>query len=666
MDSRFRAAHPLYKWLLGFCLLLIIFVCAIPMGNQLPDVRKEKTVSMLTRIVNVATPQPQQYFVRTAQCHIPFVDPFSEDLMKIYKPQTFVTCSNESDLVTTTYDALQLRYVLHINEQVAQQLLNSTAEEYNCFYEEISYGQQIDTYDKLKADKYFTDGYVVPKHVEGMLMECQTAEEPHIVLQRDAFMFIQYQPEEPTPTPTPKAKTLGPRKPSVIMYGIDSLSRINLRRTMPKVHKFLQGPGWYEMQGYNKVADNSFPNLFAILSGYSPDTAKSQVCDTDKSGCFEELPMIWHYFKNASYMTAYAEDESGSNTFNYLKPGFTEKPTDYYFRPFLRALEAETEVTRLPGGYMRYCMGRRLANRYIYDYCRQFMQRYVQERPIWGMFWTNHYSHDDPFMPSAMQNMVLTDLMDYEADGAFEHTIMIFFADHGTRFGKLRDLKSGFLESRLPMMFIYLPPWFRAEYPSYVRALELNRNRLSSNFDLHNTLKHIIEIGGGPELPKSFDCPTCQSLFYPLPEDRTCAQAAIDEHWCTCQPYRTISNLDWADRVAQSVIPLMNEYFVAKNLSHLCSNLSLSYVHNTQIKTGLDISWHDALPQLEVAVYRTKFKVQQNSADFEATVVFNNVTETAEVKVETISRTNSYKEDSTCIDDKIAKLYCICISDLKP
>ncbi|XP_033249256.1 uncharacterized protein LOC108164011 [Drosophila miranda] len=665
MDSRFRAAHPLYKWFFGFCILLLIFVFSNRFPNELPNEKNANTVSLLSRIVN-ATLTPQKYFVKTAQCHIPFVDPFNEEVMKIYKPQTFVVCSNESDLVTSAYDSQRQRYVLHINQQVAQQLLNFTDAEYNCFYEEISYGQHVDTYDKLKADKYFTDGYVVPKHVEGMLLECQTAEEPHKVLQRDALIFIQYQPEEPTP----KKRALVPRKPSVIMYGIDSLSRINLRRTMPKVYKFLKGTGWYEMQGYNKVADNSFPNLFAILSGYSPDTAKSQVCDTDQSGCFEEMPMIWHYFKNASYLTAYAEDESGSNTFNYLKPGFTEKPTDYYFRPFLRALEEETEVKRLPGQFMRYCMGRRLANRYIYDYCRQFMQRYVKERPIWGMFWTNHYSHDDPFMPSAMQNKVLTDLINYEIDGAFDHTIMIFFADHGTRFGKLRDLNSGFLESRLPMMFIYLPPWFREEYPSYARALEINQNRLSSNFDLHNTLMHVIEVGGGipgmPELPKSYDCPTCQSLFYPLPEDRTCGQAAIDEHWCTCEPYRTISHLGWADRIAESVIPRMNEYFVEKNLTHLCSNLSLSYVHNTNIKTGLDISWHDELPELKEAIYRTKFKVQQNSADFEATVVFNNVTETAEVNVETISRTNSYKEDSTCIEDKIAKLYCICFSDLKP
>jgi len=100
----------------------------------------------------------------------------------------------------------------------------------------------------LKEKKYFTDGYEVPQHVEGMIVECQSAEDPNVVLQKDAFVFVQYRPLSKD-----LIKPKGTRKPSVIMYGIDSLSRINLRRTMPKVFKFLQGPGWYEMQGYNKV-----------------------------------------------------------------------------------------------------------------------------------------------------------------------------------------------------------------------------------------------------------------------------------------------------------------------------------------------------------------------------------------------------------------------------
>ncbi|XP_016973823.1 uncharacterized protein LOC108040749 [Drosophila rhopaloa] len=660
MESKFRASHPLYKFL-GVCCFLLVIVFLINQANVSLELRE---LPQSTRPRILAKPRPQQYYVKTPKCQIPYVNPFNVDVMKIFDPQELVTCSNETDLIATEYNEKLKRHVLHIDDEVALQLLNFTNAEYNCFYQEIKYGHQADTYDNLTAKKYFMDGYLVPLHVEGMIVECQKAEDPKVVLQKDAFMFVQHQP-----LPEDLKKPQGPRKPSVIMYGIDSLSRINLRRTMPKVFRFLQGDGWYEMQGYNKVADNSFPNILAILSGYSESTAREQVCDTNKLGCLDEIPMIWKYFKNASYLTGYAEDESNSNHFSYLKPGFSKKPMDYYFRPMLRALESEMDVYRLPEHpYMRYCLGRRMANRYIYDYGLQFAQRFVHERPIWGMFWSNHFSHDDPFLPAAMQEKILGDLLDFHADGAFEEMIMIFFADHGTRFGQLTWLEGGFQEERLPMMFIYLPPWFREAYPSYAQALDLNQHRLSSNFDLHNTLKHIVEIGGTPDgtaLPKSFDCPTCQSLFYPLPEDRTCPQAGIEEHWCTCDPYKVIKGQSWTRPIALSVIDHMNEYFVQKNLSHLCSNLTLNYVHKTEIKTGLNVQWDEELKETETAVYRVKFKVKQNSADFQATVVYNNVTQNAEVNVEKISRTNSYKEDSTCIEDKLAKLYCICFSDLK-
>ncbi|XP_017860226.1 PREDICTED: uncharacterized protein LOC108611897 [Drosophila arizonae] len=676
MSARIAGKHFLYKWFL--CLILVIIALKFLSSRNAEDnqisrisinITNERNMNVITTpLIPYSVPHVElpKYFLHTSQCMIPYVDPFSAEVMKIYKPPKFIPCSNESDLVSAKFDTKLKRYVLNINENVARQLLNSSDMEFNCFYRVIKLGANVETYDILSPSIYFSQGYVVPLHVGGMILDCETAEKTPVKLQKDAFIFVQY--DKPKLQTSRSEQKQSPRKPSVIMYGIDTISRINLRRTMPLVHQFLKGPGWYEMKGYNKVADNSFPNLLAILSGYSPEKAKEHVCDTSVKGCLDELPMIWNYFHNASYLTAFAEDESGANTFTYMKPGFTKKPTDYYFRPFLRALEEELPSYKCPGCYMKYCYGRRLANHYIYDYGRQFMQRFVAERPIWGMFWSNHFSHDDWSMPAAMEPKVLGDLLAYRSDGSLEHTIMIFFADHGARFGSLLTLSEGYLEERLPMMFIYLPPWFRAKYPKYAEALALNQHRLSSNFDLHNTLKHIIELGGtpdGPALPRSYDCPTCQSLFYPIAENRTCAQAGISEHWCTCRPYRSLGQFGWQNRIAPRIIDRMNEYFVAKNLSHLCSNLTLKYVHYTEIRTGEQVSWKDALPQIEQAVYRTKFKVNQNSADFQATVVFNNITEAVDVNVESISRTNSYKEDSTCINDKIAKLYCICFSDLK-
>lgn len=408
----------------------------------------------------------------------------------------------------------------------------------------------------------------------------------------------------------------------------------------------------------------------AVLTGYLDESADEHVCKTDTKGCFDRMPFIWKYLKNASYLTAYAEDECGMNTFNYLKPGFVYEPTDYYYRPLLKAFDSELTNSKCTYSdcTMTHCIGRRVQSSYVYDYGKNFAMLYAAEHPIWGLFWSTSFSHDSFSLPSMMENSILQYLQDFESDGVLNESIFIFFADHGARYGTLSYLTSGFLEERLPMLFIYLPPWFRDQYPEYAKALGENCNRLTSNFDLHNTLKHIIEIGESadfPALPKAYDCPKCHSLFYPMNVTRSCIDAGISEHYCTCQPYKRISN-DWSKQIAPLIIERINDYLWGKNMSGLCANLTLSYIHKTEIKLDLDHNFHDELPFIDVGYYRTKFKVQQNSADFFATVIYNNVTQQVDVDVETISRTNSYADDSTCINDKIAKLYCICKSLLRP
>ncbi|XP_037711347.1 uncharacterized protein LOC119548270 isoform X1 [Drosophila subpulchrella] len=633
---------------LFLCFLVVSLICLWSKIRSTPDDKYNISFRQ--------TPGKKKlFYVKSEKCELPYVDPFNAEFMKINNPKIFIPCTNESDLITVHYDNIFHQYVLHINEEVLHKLSQSKSNDFACFYQKIIYGQSADRYDRKGNKTKLTQDYLVPLDVEGMLVDCRTADE-RLLLQQDAFMFIQY---EGTP------KNLSPdRKASVIMYGIDTVSRTNLRRMMPMIYEYLKSPGWYEMMGYNKVADNSFPNIFAMLTGYSPETAETQVCNTDRDGCLDKIPFIWKEYKKDGYLTAYAEDEEISNTFNYMKPGFAVKPTDYYFRPFLTALEKETVVRYNAGSLMKYCLGRRLANSYIFDYCRQFMQRFVADRPIWGMFWSNHFSHDDFFMLSAMQHKILNDLLNFEKDGAFEHTIMIFFSDHGARFGPLMRLKESFLEERLPMMFIYLPPWFRAKYPQYVEALSLNQNRLSSNFDIYNTLKHILQIDNVVEETNwSYDCPQCQSLFYPLPENRSCSEAAIAEAYCTCHNYEEIKEEPWTWRMADLVVDRINNYLRFYNLQNQCSNLTLKVVNVTE--QWMEEIDGDVKRPKGMRYYHTKFQVHQNMAEFFATVLYNKETEELKINVELISRINMYGTDSECINNKIHKLYCVCLSKLR-
>ena len=125
---------------------------------------------------------------------------------------------------------------------------------------------------------------------------------------------------------------------SVLFVGIDSISRLNLLRSLPLTHQFLVDNEWLPLKGYNKIGDNTFPNVMAILTGFNESYAYSK-CDPKKLNKLDHCPMIWFDFKKLNYITGYAEDEAWINTFNYKKKGFTEPPTDYYFRPYIQGSE---------------------------------------------------------------------------------------------------------------------------------------------------------------------------------------------------------------------------------------------------------------------------------------------------------------------------------------
>lgn len=95
----------------------------------------------------VSVPLPK-YFVETAKCKIPFIDPFEPAAMAIFHPDKFEVCSNDTALVTPVYDAIRERYVLRIDETLATRLLNSSDSEYNCHYQEIIRDRKHDSYNK--------------------------------------------------------------------------------------------------------------------------------------------------------------------------------------------------------------------------------------------------------------------------------------------------------------------------------------------------------------------------------------------------------------------------------------------------------------------------------------------------------------------------------------
>jgi hypothetical protein len=209
-----------------------------------------------------------------------------------------------------------------------------------------------------------------------------------------------------------------------------------------------------------------------------------------------------------------------------------------------------------------------------------------------------------------------------------------------------------------------LPPWFKQKHPQIVQNLKTNKNRLTTPFDLHMTLKHTIELSGRTEkLPKALSCPQAQSLFEVVPWNRSCDDACIEFHWCSCTKYK---KLDKDDRKAMKarnfVLDWINnelELKARKDDKALCQTLKISKITKSEISEIFD-----ANSKNKYVYYLVSFRTSPSDAHFEATVAYH--FNTSEFKINgQISRCNSYGLQSECVTDNQLKLYCLC-NDFMP
>lgn len=493
-----------------------------------------------------------------------------------------------------------------------------------------------------------------------------------IPVYRNTHAIVRDRPEIRQRLKQSKEKHKNLRQLSVLLLAIDSISRSNLIRAMPKTAQHLYDTGWFELQGYNKasesipnsevknkqlkrfqIEDNTFPNVMAILTGNSFPLIE-KICNPYVLGQLDACSFIWTEFKKSGYVTSYGEDETWMSSFNYLKFGFSQPPTDYYLRPYM--LAAEKYLSTSTKHRMTYCLGYKQSVEHIYDFAIDFATYYKNDASF-GLHWVNTFSHNDISSPSSMDDKMRSYLNVLDSRGILNESMVVLLSDHGMRFGPTRRLFSGWLEERLPFIFIWLPEWFRKEHPEIVNALNINRNRLTNPYDLHMTLKHVLQLSN-PE--QSYElatsCPNCQSLFIEVPWNRSCEEASIETHWCTCTLYK---EHDKDDPVIEKAVDftisqinhdLKNYYTRDDGKKPLCAELTMKSIANSREARNEHGKYND---------YVIVFEVSPSNGWFETTMRYRLATKDFEV-TGSVSRLDSYASQSHCMKNAYLKKYCFC------
>lgn len=417
-----------------------------------------------------------------------------------------------------------------------------------------------------------------------------------------------------------------------------------------------------------QIEDNTFPNLLAILTGLN-NTHVFERYNPKKPGLLDKCPLLWNDFRKLGYVTAYAEDETSISTFNYLKMGFTKQPTDYYLRPFLMAAEKKLPIKTKSG--LTYCIGYKHSADYIMDYALELGIRYKND-PYFGFFWMNTFSHNAISDCSSMDERIVDYFKKFSENGILNRSIIIFISDHGMRFGPTRILESGYYEERLPLAFLWLPPWLKNSHPEFVNSLNINKNRLTNPYDMHMTLKNILELSGRIEnLSLAEDCPNCQTLFKSVPESRSCQDISIADHWCTCLPFQSIhKDSAIVRRIANYSIDFINNYlneFENGTIAKLCAKLHLHKIKlaNRAITTISNNKKKTKIYNI-IETYHIIMIAKPGDGLFESSVRHYPYDNNKLEMTGSISRLNMYAKDSKCLEDGGAKKYCHCIKNTLP
>lgn len=436
----------------------------------------------------------------------------------------------------------------------------------------------------------------------------------------------------------------------VIVVGLDAVSRLNFHRQLPKTIDFLKNDlGAIEYFGYNKVGDNTFPNLIPMLTGENCDQL-TQSCWHNNSDHFDNCSFLWSRYHQEGYATAFAEDGSWMGIFNYLKSGFIKQPVTHMYGVLDR--QAQQQIGH-QGFNSRLCQGVKLTVTYLLEHALRFVRTYqTANKNYFGFFWQSTVTHDTINYDPKIDVIYRDFLKEVVSTGALRNSIVLFISDHGIRWGGILNTYQGRLEERLPFLFVSTPKWFKEKYPASQKNLEENARKLTTPFDVHETLKAIVNRDFSSDPVKAS---RGVSLFKPVPVDRTCKSAGIPPHWCTCQES---SPVDTDSKVARLAVDV-----AINNINQILANHSYcaKVILDTIIDASVSKSGNFTQDAHDINYYTVVFQSRFVGAVFEATVKCSLCDDVKDFEMAgRVSRNNLYGHQGDCVKDATLRLYCFC------
>uniref|UniRef100_A0A7M5WIC9 Uncharacterized protein n=2 Tax=Clytia hemisphaerica TaxID=252671 RepID=A0A7M5WIC9_9CNID len=436
---------------------------------------------------------------------------------------------------------------------------------------------------------------------------------------------------------------------NIHMFMVDATSKGNAYRQMPRLMEILEeDPDAMVFKAHGIHGDGTTCQIMATLAGYQYNQEDSNPWQPPNKKNCDDIDLIFKDFQKSGYTTLYNEDIVLGGVFHYKMNGFNKPPTDWYPRPYwIAAHEMQGGCGKPP------CI---CEAEEVIQAMKTFTTSCEDEKKF-SIQITNN-AHDDMNLLFLLEDHLIDIYEFYREKARVDNTILILFGDHGARWGargNFRNTKQGRLEEFNPFYSIILPPSFKRNYRELYDNIEANQHVLTSHFDVHWTLKHILSYPNVEEKRTAG-----QSLFTKIdPKARTCKQSGVPQKYCFCMKTTRIdSNSTQAFKIAETVVSFINNKIEEYDIipKQLCAHLTLTKIISLEYATD---------EQKNEGIFYIMFEVAPSNATFDVRVRkdLNKRNETYHVDPE-ISRTNLYRNQPACIQMAYPKLapYCYCKS----
>ncbi|KAF2883978.1 hypothetical protein ILUMI_22206 [Ignelater luminosus] len=595
----------------------------------------------------IANANTAKYVVKSRKCHIPDLDPPKGRILPIVRPKRYIACTTTGLL--TYVKKVNNTATLYINESLVKKYTNDSID---CRYRFVERNSgvhgigNIDNYISFSEWIEFEHNATLTEdtvHVECSKNTTKIYQNIHTVVKiKDA---VRKKME--------KYNTLYTNEQlSILVIGIDGVSRMSLMRSLPQTHAFLKKHNWAGFKGYHKVGDNSFSNMMAILAGLD-ETSALELCNPRNIGALDQCSMIWYDYRKLGFVTAYGEDATTINAFSSSEGGFYKEPTDYYFRPYLRATEITLPYKKVNN--LKYCTGPETAGERIMNLAKDFTTTF-QNYPTFSVFWMNSYSRNEINTVSIMDAKIATFLEDLHKSGIFQNSLTFFVSNRGyNRFSPVIHTRAELFDDKLPFFYMSVPQWFKEKYPSKYKNLIKNTERLISPFDVYMTLQNVLFLyRRNYRVRTSYGCPLCKSLFKSTKYHRSCDDAGIQTQWCGCLHYVNFNKSHLLTKKAA-------EFMIEDIHKIMVINMGDNYRKCVDFKLRNIIKADFALSFLRnriVYLFLITFETRP-LATFQGIVSID--IRMPSFKVEgSVNRLDRSSKHGWCVEDKILKAYCYC------